>query len=339
MGKDAPLTEPLTELSSTTGCEFPNLVQAREDSREKLEQRRRALNVLGPDLDASVIYMGSIGRLEATDGSDDDFMLLVDRRVADDTESSLTIGRVRSIIKRLPDSGDPGEQGIFGSPVHLRDLVYNIGLTADDNSNTTRRMLFLLESDWAFGEECYRRSFTKITDRYLDKTVKDKHPPRFMLNDVVRYWRTMCVDFAGKARQGPEKWGLRNAKLVTSRKTLFAGGLLPILDCHRLNEADIRRFLPEQLSMCPTDRIAASFIRNGMPAEGARALRAYDEFVGLLSVPANRQELEGVQREDASSSELFAEVRDIGNRIQDELLTLLLDSEELGPISRRYAIF
>ena len=42
-------------------------------------------------------------------------------------------------------------------------------------------------------------------------------PPRFLLNDVVRYWRTICVDFEGKdARAGGDrKWALRNAKLRT----------------------------------------------------------------------------------------------------------------------------
>ena len=54
---------------------------------------------------------------------------------------------------------------------------------------------------------------------YLEANVKDHRPPRFLLNDLVRYWRTIAVDFESKmrARKG-EGWGLRNGTLRLSRK-------------------------------------------------------------------------------------------------------------------------
>ncbi|MGH2782510.1 MAG: hypothetical protein ACRDLA_14095 [Thermoleophilaceae bacterium] len=36
-----------------------------------------------------------------------------------------------------------------------------------------------------------------LVDRYLDESVKDFRVPRFLLNDVVRYWRTICAGQAG----------------------------------------------------------------------------------------------------------------------------------------------
>ena len=125
----------------------------------------------------------------------------------------------------------PSDQGVFGEPVFCDNLVEKVGLDRDDNKNLTRRMLFILESVPATAGDVYAAARERVLPRYLDESIKDFRPPRFLLNDTVRYWRTICVDFAGKEQAGPEKWGLRNAKLRTSRKVLFAGGLLPIFEC------------------------------------------------------------------------------------------------------------
>ncbi|MCA1680346.1 MAG: hypothetical protein LC777_16035 [Actinobacteria bacterium] len=79
-----------------------------------------------------------------------------------------------------------------------------------------------------------------------------------------------------------EGWGLRNAKLRLSRKALFAGGLLPVLECYRYTSDEIVGYLRERMSVSPLDRIADVFVDHRALDAGVRSLSAYDEFLGIL---------------------------------------------------------
>jgi hypothetical protein len=325
---------PLEVLAQKAGREFPHLFAARERTDSGLADRSQRLQGLSHSPDASVVLMGSWGRGEVTGGSDDDFMVLVDG--AEGLEVEPTIEDVSKVLEERPS-----EDGPFAEPVFSKNLVNDIGLDADSNKNLTRRLLFLLESTPVSGDRgVYQNVRGKILSRYLDESVKPYHPPRFLLNDVVRYWRTICVDFAAKEWKGPEKWGIRNAKLRTSRKVLFASGLLPLLECFRLDEESIRTFLERELTMPPTDRIARAFLENDAVDEGARALGAYDEFVGRLHETAFRDALEAVTRETSRDSAEFAKADEIGKELQGGLLALLYEaSPGLAKVVRDYAIF
>jgi len=171
--------------------------------------------------------------------------------------------------------------------------------------------------------------------------VRDYRPPRFLLNDLIRYWRTICVDFEGKRRGAggdDPKYASRNAKLRTSRKVLFAGGLLPVLLCHTKTAAEMPAFLTRQFAAPPTDRLAAAFIAQGAVPEGVRALRAYDRWIGLLSRADVRAELGALREADRDDSALFARIRVIGDELQRGLLALLYETG-LSPLTRQYGLF
>ena len=322
----------LERLSEESAREFPHLLAARAETAKGLQDRRARLAKLPHDDDVSVVLMGSWGRSEVTSGSDDDFMVLVDGPERDHVQPS--IAEVKTVLTRAA-----GDQGMFGVPVFCDSLVDNIGLDADDNNNLSRRMLFVLESLPATADDVYLAAKERVLRRYLDESIKDFRPPRFLLNDTVRYWRTMCVDFAAKELKSGEKWGLRNAKLRTSRKVLFAGGLLPILECHKLAADDMFAFLAAQFGVPPTDRIAEVFLTHAAPDAGARALGAYDEFLGLLDDAGFRQALKELTRADADRSQEFDEVRRLGKSLEEGLLALLFETESLPKIVRDYGIF
>lgn len=323
---------PLEQLAAASGREFPNLLAARTSTCTGLEERREQLSEQRHDHDASVVLMGSWGRSEVTSGSDDDFMVLVNGPEREEVNPS--VGQVNRVLPKAP-----GKQGIFSAPVFCDDLVNNIGLDLDHNKNLSRRMLFLLESLPVSAGPVYVAAKERVLRAYLDESIKDCRPPRFLLNDTVRYWRTICVDFAGKERESREKWGLRNAKLRTSRKTLFAGGLLPILECRKLPRGEMFGFLSAQLGIPPTDRIASAFLAYGAIDAGARALGAYDTFLGLLDDADFRRALSGVTRENADNSDQFDTMQRLARDLEKGLLALLFETDELPNVVRDYGIF
>jgi hypothetical protein len=325
---------PLELLARSTGEPLEHLLGARRRTAARVEEARAALAGVRVDPDVTVVLMGSWGRGELTSGSDDDVLVLA-------TGDERPAAEIRPAVEDLRPVLRPpaGEQGIFNRAVSVARLA-NIGLDADDNANTTRRLLLLLESAPLLGGAAHRRALAAILDAYLAGDRKDRRPPRFLLNDVVRYWRTVCVDFEGKARDGAErKWALRHAKLRTSRAMLFAGGLLPVLECHHVVADEVPALLLEQFSLPPTDRLAAAFLAYDAADAGARAFGAYDRFLGLIDDPGVRAELERLSREEAHASAVFQTARRLGREVQQGLLALLFEREPLRRLIRQYGVF
>jgi hypothetical protein len=311
--------------------DFPNLFAARALTGQRLADLRARLADFEHDDDAAVVMLGSWGRRELTSQSDDDFLVLVN-------------GAERDGVRPRTDElagvlGVAGQTGTFGAAAFCEHLVNRIGLDQDDNANLTRRMLLMLESVPVAGDDAYRECWEHVLDAYLVDSIRDRHPPRFFLNDLIRYWRTICVDFVGKERGEPDKWGLRTAKLRTGRKLLYASGLLPLLLTGELQRDEMRAFLIEQLGAPPTDRVAFAFLRAGATDAGLRTLRAYDRWVGMLDQAEVREELGRLTRDETERSEVFQEVRRLAIDMEQGLLALLFDTQPLRGLTREYAIF
>jgi hypothetical protein len=303
-------------------------MRARQYTAQEIERRAAQL----ADVSNAVVLFGSWGREELTEQSDDDWAVL------GDADPDL-LARVQGVLGG--SDREPGQQDLFGLAFSCADLVRNIGLDADTNTNLTRRMLLLLESRAVAGHDEYVRCFGTVLDAYLGHGVRDYRPPRFLLNDLIRYWRTICVDFEGKRRGAggdDPKYASRNAKLRTSRKVLFAGGLLPVLLSHTKTASEMPDFLARWFAAPPTDRLAAAFLGQDAMAEGVRALGAYDRWIGLLSQADVRAELASLRESTREASPLFGAIREIGDELQRGLLALLYETR-LSPLTRWYGLF
>jgi hypothetical protein len=106
---------------------------------------------------------------------------------------------LRKIGKVVRDRNTgPGATGTFGNLAFSHELIHQIGGQYDTNTNTTQRVLLLLEST-AIGTrtQAYDRVLLGVINRYLEEDthllshdLAHYRVPRFLLNDIVRFWRT-----------------------------------------------------------------------------------------------------------------------------------------------------
>lgn len=342
-------------LCDRMGEEWPSIRAARARSGERLDLLGRRLSLLVPP-DTTLVVFGSLARLEFTELSDIDWTLLVDGSAeADHQEFADRIeGRLRELKLR-----EPNPWGAFGQLTFSHDLIHRIGGEDDTNSNTTQRLLLLLESAHVGDSAAYDRVVRQILLRYIEEDLVGPGDspygvPRFLLNDIVRYWRTMAVDFAHKRRARRSKgWALRTAKLRMSRKLMYASGLLSCYSCGFLlpSQSESSPFastkrvvdhLSGLVRSTPLDIVAWVVLSRfeELSGPGARLFRAYDEFLSLLHDAERRDHLERLAPGEADEDPVFRFARELGMRFEAALTEIFFGCETpVRELTLRYALF
>lgn len=348
----------LRELQNKLGTEWTAINKAIADTeRDLTELEHILLPSDGRPLaeNVSLVFFGSLARGESTSQSDLDWTLLINGEV-DPQHFSIR----QSIRKKLraAEKIEPGATGTFGGLAFSHDLVHCIGGQDDTNRNLTLRMLLLLES-LAIGDDEPRKMVIRaILSRYLADDPSwtwkpERKLPRFLLNDVVRFWRTMAVDFADKFHdQEGEKWALRNAKLRFSRKLILLTGMFacfslrlgrpqsPTKEAGQTVESAITYF-ENYFSRPPLEILADEMLMLDAPPKICVAVfSAYDQFLGILDNKEARVELQTVPRELADKSPVFQNVRTLSHQFRDNLLNWLhMPDTPLYALVKEYALF
>jgi len=228
------------------------LASRHRESVGRLEALRAAMRSTEPVLrDVACIYVtGSYGRGDSSNHSDLDAFIVgaIRQRERDDGAiperlfSRLDeIVVTADLIRRMDALGFPrlSKDGEYFRYYSTIDLTSTLGTQDDDARNTlTARLLLLLESQALIGQAFYEQATEAVVDAYW----RDYHDhktdfmPAFLFNDILRMWRTFCVNYEAKTQDDPAtekaKRALKNYKLKHSRMMTCYSGLAYLSAIH-----------------------------------------------------------------------------------------------------------
>ncbi|MDC7745354.1 MULTISPECIES: nucleotidyltransferase domain-containing protein [Rhizobium] len=302
-----------------------HLEQARLFSLQKIDDIRQRLGTLDLDNTTSVAVVGSLARLEASSQSDIDFIIL------GKTNEEKLLTALSKIARDLGLS-IPNPHGVFNKATELVDLIANIGTAGDTYENVSKRLLLLLEHASVANADLLKSQVSTIAHTYVFS--RSEQPSfTFLLNDAIRYFRTVCVNNESSFREEKEKWALRNVKLKHSRIIMHCGLLLVLACASGKRESEAYDWFLRAIELPPLDRIRFVFEecrdRNFHIIE-----EAYDFFLEMISSSEVRLSLSRLPYEDRHLNITFLSLENNSRKLTSELYRFL--HENSGMWSPRF---
>lgn len=241
-----------------------------------------------------VYVTGSFGRLEATEYSDLD-IFFINSQPKSKPVSKLSKTLIDAdFIRLIEKMGFPpfSNDGQFLEIHSLEDIINDLGSPNDDfNNYFTARLLLLLESSPLYNEAFYDKSISRMIDTYyrdFHRHVKD-FLPIFLVNDVIRYWKTLCLNYEHRRKTESNleskklKTYVKNLKLVFSRKlTCYSFVLQIIANYKELNNEKLLKIV----KMTPVERLNnLALVNNDLSPLIEEILNLYSWFIDLSNQP------------------------------------------------------
>ncbi|MHB1341892.1 MAG: DUF294 nucleotidyltransferase-like domain-containing protein [Coriobacteriia bacterium] len=256
---------------------------------------------------STLILVGSLARKEAHLRSDVD-SFVTSRDGCDAPQFAELQAAIESVTSTFGagDGLSVAESGHFSAGCSIESLVQHIGGDEDTNISLTRRMLVLLESVELDASGVCSVARQRILDRYLLEIQADgRNRPVFLLNDMLRFYRTMCVDYEHKRTEKGKNWGVRLVKLRHSRKLLYVTGLLPLLECMSMEDQSERiQWLSDMYGLTPLERLIYFILDRGVEGDWV-ILERYADFLEFMMDDRRRSLLDNLDFEQRRDREEY----------------------------------
>jgi predicted nucleotidyltransferase len=294
-------------------------------SREAIAQLRDGLDGALPEGVKTIAIAGSFGRFEASSQSDADCIIVMEDGDEFDFEKT-SVAANELIAERVRELriAEPNPKGVFAKSRRFTELLPpeqtgEFGSHEEVPDVLGKRMLMLLESQPLCRDEAYDACLDKIFSRYAQYVLDDTSKEHLvLLNDLIRYFRFICINYQANFERENEKWPLRNLKLRHSRVVMYAGLLVLLGEASKYDDQRKLDWVSENLTLTPLERIAKVYGANN-DSSFYRVGGLYNTFLDRLSDKTLREELNEIDYSARYANSTFATLKANSDALQAEL--------------------
>jgi predicted nucleotidyltransferase len=304
------------------------LAKRQEFSKGRLNKLRGSLSEASKIAagKACVYVTGSFGRLEASEHSDLDVFIAgrSDRSGEGIAPKNLLnhldeICLQAELIKTSSGFGFPKftGDGRYLDNHSIHEFTSTLGTERDDVTNTfTARLLLLLESKSLVEEAVYTEVVREVIKSYWRDYAdhSSNFMPAFLANDILRLWRTFCVNYEARTERKPDfekaKGKLKNYKLKHSRILTCYSALLYLLQTYVQNGTVSPDDAIKMVGLTPICRL--KWLRDVNPKVTEIVQKLLDQYDRFLTT---------TNATDTALQERFAN-REVARSLSEDALTL-----------------
>lgn len=305
----------------------PSLLSAWEYSAGRLNEIANAFHEAYEEPWFSISLSGSFGRLDAGPSSDADFLILVDEL----SRRSRIKQIIQDIRERLLDLNlpMPNPHGLFSQPVDVISINETIGDAEDTLFKLARRMVLLLETKCVYNERLFQKTIDEILQSYLKYQIREpEKQPLFLLNELIRYFRSICVNYESKFWHENEKWAIRNAKLRHSRIFMYFGLLSLILNSSV--KENKQSYIRDHINLTPLERVCHVYSDVG-ESDVSQLLGPYNVFVENINNPEFRERLSLANYNSRYNFKEYVLMKTTSDAFRSEITRFILDRRGYWP--------
>jgi predicted nucleotidyltransferase len=289
---------------------------------------------------ACVYATGSFGRREASRFSDLDLFIVgkSDGKPGQDGKQGSLLKRLDEIcikadlIEATRELGIPEFSGDGRYLVHysVYEFTKTLGTPEDDVTNTfTARLLLLLESCPLLESAVYEDVIEDVVAAYWRDYEDHKLDfiPAFLANDILRIWRTFCVNYEARTERMPEeekaKGKLKNYKLKHSRLLTCYSAILYLLALYGIQNTVSPSDAVKMVRLTPTERLEWILGTSQLShAHGAvrKLLDQYEDF--LTTTNAKERDILAALKDRDTSKAYMSAAYKFGDSVFEALTSI-----------------